>query len=52
MEYGHPAGAQAQIRAEALMEISIACQLVRRVWRATSPCHGGNQVCPGDRAWL
>ena len=37
MEYGHPAGAQAQIRAEALMEISIACQLVRRCMARNEP---------------
>ena len=37
MEYGHPAGAQVQIRAEALMEMLEAGQLVRRCMACNEP---------------
>ena len=53
LEYGHPAGAQVKLRAEAFMETLES--------RASSPgssrhamrrFRDGHQVCPGDRVWL
>jgi hypothetical protein len=53
LEYGHPAGAQVKIRAEAFMEmLESRAREPGRVWHAMSLCRDGNRVGPDDRVWL